>query len=249
MKTIFDIGVGSGQDTYFYLKKGFKVVGVEADPIQFEQLKTVFSNEILNGSLVLINAVASNTTQKLVKFFRNETRQYTSSIAPADSTTEYEIISINYESLVNQFGTPYYCKIDIEGSDIDFIPNAIESLPSYMSAEVWSGDVIDKLYQIGYTKFKLVSYFYTLTLYNNYVYTGSFGNILTEGLVFDGKFPNWLNVHGLTEWAGLFGKELNEEWFTYTDIKRIYIILQNFQTKFSGEATGACAAYDCHATI
>ena len=38
---IFDVGCNDGQDSDFYLKKGFRVVAVEANPALCELLKNV----------------------------------------------------------------------------------------------------------------------------------------------------------------------------------------------------------------
>jgi predicted RNA methylase len=45
-KTIYDIGMHSGRDTGFYLKKGFKVVAIEADPKHVQNGKEKFKSEI-----------------------------------------------------------------------------------------------------------------------------------------------------------------------------------------------------------
>ena len=245
---IFDIGVGSGQDTYFYLNKGFKVIAVEADPIQFDHLQKTFADPIADGSLILINAVASNSTGATVSFYRNDVQQYTSSINPGNHSKEYQVSTVDYASLVDQFGTPHYCKIDIEGEDFNFLPATSTMLPNYMSAELTSADAIDKLYQLGYKRFKLVNQFYNQVLYNNYVYTGVFTSNAVEGSAFSGKFPLWLNPHSVLEWSGLFGKELGNQWFTYNEVKIMYGVVQNIHTKFPGEVSGGHNAYDCHAT-
>lgn len=50
-----------GKDTEFYLKKGFRVIGIEANPYLAEITGKNFENEIKSGDLVLINkAVAEN---------------------------------------------------------------------------------------------------------------------------------------------------------------------------------------------
>jgi FkbM family methyltransferase len=246
---IFDIGVGSGQDTYFYLNKGFKVVAVEADPIQFDHLHGSFAKEIADGSLTLINAVAGSVAGSTVKFYRNEVRQYTSSLLPTATGKEYEVMSVDYPTLINHYGVPYYCKVDIEGEDVNFLPKTDATLPTYLSIEVGSVAGIARLYQLGYRKFKLINQFYTQTLYTDYVYTGTFGNTATEGSAFSGKFPTWLNLHGIVEWSGLFGKELGGEWYTYEEITKMYAVVQNIHSKFPGEISGGHNAYDCHATV
>jgi hypothetical protein len=50
---IFDLGVNDGSDTDFYLKKGFRVVGVEANPLVCEGAAKRFSQAIEAKRLTL----------------------------------------------------------------------------------------------------------------------------------------------------------------------------------------------------
>ena len=47
---IFDVGCNDGQDADFYLKKGFRVVEVEANPALCEALKKRFADEIAEAA-------------------------------------------------------------------------------------------------------------------------------------------------------------------------------------------------------
>ncbi len=58
---IFDIGMHNGDDTAYYLYKGFKVVAVEADPDMAAECQKRFAAEIKMGRLKIINvAIAAN---------------------------------------------------------------------------------------------------------------------------------------------------------------------------------------------
>src|SRR3954454_4459583 len=52
---IFDIGMHKGEDTDFYLKKGFRVIGVEANPVLSEHCIQRFQNECRTGQLVVVS--------------------------------------------------------------------------------------------------------------------------------------------------------------------------------------------------
>jgi FkbM family methyltransferase len=66
---VIDVGMCDGTDTEYYLKKGFKVVAIEADPILCETAGKYFANEIRNGSLVILNvAIAENEGR--IRFWR-----------------------------------------------------------------------------------------------------------------------------------------------------------------------------------
>jgi len=51
---IFDIGVGNGDDTAFYLAKGFRVVAVEANPVLVAAAKRRFDEDIQAGRLAIV---------------------------------------------------------------------------------------------------------------------------------------------------------------------------------------------------
>lgn len=51
---IYDVGMHTGGDTEFYLKKGFNVVAFEADPELAESGRRRFSREINAGQLTIV---------------------------------------------------------------------------------------------------------------------------------------------------------------------------------------------------
>ena len=52
---IFDLGMHTGRDTEFYLKKGFRVVAIEANPQLVEQARARFADAIAAGALRILN--------------------------------------------------------------------------------------------------------------------------------------------------------------------------------------------------
>src|SRR3989441_8132891 len=52
---VFDIGVNSGEDTAQYLRRGFRVVGVDANPEMVALCEQRFRADISAGRLVLLN--------------------------------------------------------------------------------------------------------------------------------------------------------------------------------------------------
>jgi 16S rRNA A1518/A1519 N6-dimethyltransferase RsmA/KsgA/DIM1 with predicted DNA glycosylase/AP lyase activity len=46
---VFDIGAHRGEDTEYYLRRGFRVVSVECEPDNVAALRTRFSREITDG--------------------------------------------------------------------------------------------------------------------------------------------------------------------------------------------------------
>jgi FkbM family methyltransferase len=69
-QTICDIGVHHGHDSAFYLAKGFRVVGVEANPQLCEQLRRTFAEQISRGTYALVECAISDQPND-VEFFIN----------------------------------------------------------------------------------------------------------------------------------------------------------------------------------
>src|SRR3974390_470252 len=120
---IFDIGCHRGEDSDFYLKKGFRVIAVEANPALCGELRQKFSDQIADGSFVLVEkAIAEQAGE--VEFFVNEKASIWGTIIPKMvkrnpyRSTKIVVPAITFASLVEQFGIPYYLKIDIEGADL-----------------------------------------------------------------------------------------------------------------------------------
>src|SRR4051794_13552031 len=78
---IFDIGFHLGEDTEFYLKKGFRVVAVEANPELAEKGEEMFADAVRSGRLTIVNGAISETTGPVV-FHRNLEKSLWSTIDP-----------------------------------------------------------------------------------------------------------------------------------------------------------------------
>ena len=53
-KLVYDVSMHRGDDTAYYLHKGFRVVGVEANPAMAVHLRDRFKSEIATGALQLL---------------------------------------------------------------------------------------------------------------------------------------------------------------------------------------------------
>ena len=62
-KLVYDVGVHNGNDTAYYLHKGFRVVGVEANPVAAEQIRKRFPSEIACGALRLLRHTPPNAAR------------------------------------------------------------------------------------------------------------------------------------------------------------------------------------------
>jgi FkbM family methyltransferase len=68
---IYDVGAHLGEDSEFYLKKGFKVVAIEANPVLVEKLRERFRSSLSDGSLVVVDAAIAEHAGE-VGFYVNQ---------------------------------------------------------------------------------------------------------------------------------------------------------------------------------
>ena len=250
---IFDIGCHQGDDSDFYLKKGFNVIGVEANPALCADLKRKFAGEISEGRFVLVErAIAEQAGE--ISFFANENVSIWGTIREdvakkRNVSLEYKIVvpAITFASLIQEYGVPYYLKIDIEGADLLCLEGLLEfdERPAFVSFEHDQDRYsslqteMNLLNRLGYSKFQIVDQ----------------GTARKQKPPHPAREGTYLDA--LPGSSGLFGKELPEQWLTYNDTimeyRRIYLndrldgvtkripFLRNFRRR-------AGSWYDTHAT-
>jgi FkbM family methyltransferase len=160
---IFDVGMNIGEDTAFYLKKGFRVVAIEANPVLVKAARKRFFFSILSGRLTLLN-VGIGMEEGDFPFYINKTHQEWSSLireigARGDLYEEVRVYVVTLDTLLRKYGVPYYLKIDIEGMD-NVAVEAMGKLgdrPRYVSVETGPGpEWLDNLHRLSYRWFKLL---------------------------------------------------------------------------------------------
>lgn len=159
---VMDLGVSEGNDTSYYLAKGFQVISVEADPETCTQLRRRFEQEIASGQLTLLNFAASDSFGVPLEIFVHKDHQPVSGTRKRDELNDnyasYFVPTIDWRTLVAQAGTPRYLKIDIEGSEAPFLRSMlrVKALPEFISVECYKFEPIELLHEMGYRRFKLV---------------------------------------------------------------------------------------------
>jgi FkbM family methyltransferase len=168
---IFDLGMHEGMDTDFYLRKGFRVVSVEADPLLASAAESRFAEAIRDKRLTIVNkAIAA--LSGIVTLYRSANtiwstldRDRADMVARKGSESEsIEVEAITTEELFKEFGVPYYLKIDIEGLDTTALRGLqeIDDRPRYVSIESERRDLQSVRYELnifaslGYDAFKVV---------------------------------------------------------------------------------------------
>jgi FkbM family methyltransferase len=229
---IYDVGMHVGEDTDFYLKKGFRVVAFEANPELAKSNKIKFAEQIKSKQLVIVSgAIIENPVSGTVKFYCNKKRSIWGTVDPewvarnektGASHEVIEVNAINFSKCLEEYGIPYYMKIDIEGADLVCLRalKGFELKPSYVSVESEKVsfprliDEIDLLESLGYNQFLAVQQW-------DVPYT-KVPNPAREGGYLPYRF-----VEGA---SGLFGRELNGVFKNKEEILEVYkSIFKNYE--------------------
>jgi FkbM family methyltransferase len=219
---IFDVGAHKGEDTAFYLSKGFRVIAIEANPNFCRVIEDRFREAVSDGSLVILNtAIAQH--EGTIEFFVNEKKSVWGTTKRdwvdrnrqfgAGQISEIKVSCEPLSNIVAKHGIPYYCKIDIEGADVDALASlSQDEAPQYVSIEStktsWD-DLIDEfrlLRSLGYRRFKVID--------QSLVSLQECPNPPSEGRYVDHQFE--------FDSSGLFGTEAPAGWLTALEAIEAY---------------------------
>lgn len=148
---IYDIGMHKGEDTEFYLRKGFRVVAFEADPDLVRLCKNRLKGFIEQGQLTVVEGAIVNLEsieagQRKARFYRNDDVSVWGTVCVdwaernvrlGTSSSMLEVDVIDFAGIMQLHGVPHYMKIDIEGVDMVCV-NALRLFrerPDYVSIE------------------------------------------------------------------------------------------------------------------
>jgi FkbM family methyltransferase len=211
---IFDVGLHTGQDTDYYLKKGFRVVAFEAEPVLVEENRARFRTEIDAGRLVIVEgAIVEDPTAKTVTFFKNVDNDVWGTVDPnwaerneslGTRSTQIEVAAVSFSKCIAKYGVPYFMKIDIEGADMvclrclrefDVKPNCVSIESDKVSFDALLSE-INLLKELGYREF--------IAVQQRWIQKTQVPTISHEGENIDYRFTE--------ESSGLFGKDLTGPW-------------------------------------
>jgi FkbM family methyltransferase len=171
---IYDVGLFDGEDTAYYLFRGFNVVAIDANPVMVDKARSRFAWELQAGRLTLLN-VGISQELGTTEFWVSDVAEWSSfdrQIASRDGT-RHKSVSVStapFAHILQEHGIPHYLKIDIEGNDrlcVDALKGT--ELPTYVSVEsecvgdsaVLSDEeataMLVRLRDVGYRRFKLVN--------------------------------------------------------------------------------------------
>lgn len=129
---IIDVGAGMGDDTAFYLAKGFSVLAIPHDQEEASAIEVRLSDEINAGRLLVSQ----------------------SDLSPSDSPSPL------LEKAIAEYGLPHYIKIEAPGGERALVTglSGDQGLPPHLSFQVntaWQ-EILAHLVELGYGQFQIV---------------------------------------------------------------------------------------------
>jgi len=232
---VYDVGAHKGEDTDFYLKKGFSVVAIEAHPDLARLVASRFPEYIRSGRLTVVSAAIAPTAGT-IEFFANEKHSVWGTTNPdwaernkrkRAMSVMREVPAVTFDSVLAEHGIPYYLKVDIEGADVLCLL-ALQKLsgrPKYISIESslsnWQAliDEFELFRSFGYHRFKIID--------QATVHHQSPPVPASEGRD---------TVHTFEKGStGLFGSELPGEWMPQSEAIAIYRALAARERRFGDD--------------
>ena len=164
-RVVFDLGMNNGDDSEYYLKKGYRVIAVDANPVLCERARQRFAQACAQGRLEVVHA-AIWSHQTTEHFHVNLDNDHWSSLDPAwagrenSRTRAVPVECLPISLLFARFGVPFYLKIDVEGADELVLDSLapLPVLPPYLSLEDcrFGYRYMEKLAALGYRSFQLL---------------------------------------------------------------------------------------------
>lgn len=210
---IFDLGFHKGYDAEFYLRKGFRVVGVEAVPELAEDGRGRLAG--YGDRLEIINKALYCEPDVQVKFYKVPKKDDWGSLYKGvaekgvESSVEIKVRTITLSQLFDTYGVPRYIKCDMEGGDLIFRDQLMRESrrPIFVSVELNDGFEGEVLESCGYEVGQIVNQWL-----NPFVAPP---NPAREGVYASTKFSS--------EMSGLFGLELSRErWVSIDKVDALY---------------------------
>lgn len=230
---IYDIGMHTGQDTEFYLRKGFRVIAFEANPDLVSACSYRFKKFIDQGKLTIVEGAivdlkTINADQQKIQFYRNDDISVWGTVLAnwsernAQLGTSSSIIEVNvvdFAGVIQEYGVPHFMKIDIEGCDMVCVNTLklFSERPDYISVESDKTSFsnvqreINLLADLGYNFFQAVEQ-------SQIALTQSPPYSATEGEYVDQLFEKGS--------SGLFGSELGGKWKSKNEVLCQYCVIQ-----------------------
>ena len=187
--TVFDLGMHNGDDTAYYLERGFRVVAVEANAELCEDCSDRFGRQIRDGDLHIVNKAVAEDGGQAVEFWISSLNTEWSSVrrdpeVSGEAPKRVIVETTTLRALISEFGLPHYIKCDLEGSDAIFCRQLAKEKrkPDFVSVEATSLELLASLTASGYDIFQLINNakvrrFPSRTRFDNPVYGEAYARI------------------------------------------------------------------------
>lgn len=169
---IYDVGLHRGEDTAFYLAKGYRVVAFEADPALVDACRRRFETALRDGRLEIVEGAIATRQGRSMMFYRDPDQSMWGTTDPAwvqrnASVARCQALSVptvDFSEHLRRTGVPHFMKIDVEGADRGCIEALLDqpSTPGFLSLESDKTnfealvDEFDLLARLGYDRFAVV---------------------------------------------------------------------------------------------
>lgn len=248
---IIDVGMHNGDDTYYYLSKGYRVLSIEANPVLYANGLKRFRKEIDEQRLKILNVGISDNKGTFPFYVDKHRTQQSSFNRPDEINNRYEVLQIQttpFDEILQPLEVPHYIKVDIEGYD-KYCVNALDKnrLPQYFSCEATSLELLVKLHEVGYRKFKIIDQFFghkaldlkvaASPLYKWY-YFFRFSFLKYTRNIYKAEFPKGS--------SGPFGEKTAGSWISFNEAKDLY---NGFFSKPGNQALNPYSTLDFHASL
>lgn len=228
---VFDIGMHKGEDTTYYLQQGYNVLAVEANPQLASFCKEKYKDAISGGRLTILNAGIAKDTGNIPFYINLDNSEWSSfdKAIGARNNSRFETVAVSCvttRSLFEQFGVPFYMKVDIEGNDflcLNDIPEA-GTKPPYVSCEAVHIEWLDILYQKGYRRFKLINQgdgFHSMNLNREKSWYYPYYRKIKGGI--EKRARRIIKFAHLPSSSGPFGENTKGKWKTYEEVRAMYL--------------------------
>jgi len=125
----FDVGANIGEKTETMLKAGSRVVAFEPSPVAMLELKARCGRE-KNCTLV---ATAIGCEADISTLYATQDSGKSSLASDwqrdADVVCTYHVPVVTLDAAIKAFGNPFYCKIDVEGWELEVLKGLTQAVP------------------------------------------------------------------------------------------------------------------------
>jgi FkbM family methyltransferase len=202
---VYDVGMNAGEDIPYYVKKGYRVVGIEANPDLAQQVSEQYAPLIEGGDVTVLNVGVGPEPGRLPFYIHQNKSGLSSFVLPQDGRGTWRSVEVEVRRLsdvIAEHGTPAFVKIDVEGVDHEIVLELLSSgiRPPMLSVEVHRLDALCSVVAMGYQEMQFVNC-------SKIGQSGRSTPVRTlSGEVTEHSFP----VHS----AGPFGDDLTGQWLS-----------------------------------